>query len=141
MRAKIWWQPTIRSGSLTRRPSFERSLPIQPARAARAPSGTNADDLLTERRPSRKVLPSQVWSHTEVTAANAGPSLFVGQGCRRLGLRPICMARNSERSFVAGTSAGVAMILDGPTNEEGACAAETRPSADHRRQSAGARGA
>src|SRR2546429_6893985 len=131
MRAKIWWQPTIRSGSLTRRPSFERSLPIRRARAATAPSGTNADDLLTERRPSRKVLPSQVWFHTEVSAANAGPSPLVGQGCRRLGLRPICMARNSEPSFVAGTSAGVALILDGPTSEEGVCAGETRSSADH----------
>src|SRR2546425_883896 len=42
MRAKIWWQPTIRSGSLTRRPSFGLSLPIRQARAATAPSGTNA---------------------------------------------------------------------------------------------------
>src|SRR3989442_14034532 len=48
MRAKIWWQPTIRSGSLTRRPSFGLSLPIRQARAATAPSGTNADDTEDE---------------------------------------------------------------------------------------------
>src|SRR5437879_870182 len=44
MRAQIWWQPTIRSGSLTRRPSFAQSWPTRRARSATAPSGTNADD-------------------------------------------------------------------------------------------------
>src|SRR5204863_6628003 len=58
MRAKIWWQPTIRSGSLTRRRSFGLSLLIRQARAATAPSGTNADDRSrVELRPLRGLAP------------------------------------------------------------------------------------
>src|SRR5881396_861771 len=58
MRAKIWWQPTIRSGSLTRRRSFGLSLLIRQARAATAPSGTNADDRSrVELRPLHGLAP------------------------------------------------------------------------------------
>src|SRR5438132_14351073 len=77
---------------------------------------------------------SQVWSHTEVTAANGGPSLAWA-----------CVAsvwRVTQPSFVARCrSPLLRWLLVFPRTGTGGLPGETRAGADHRRQSSGARGA